>query len=592
MMKQNDKSSFTGLILMAAILIIFNVFVFDNTSEQVDYKDNKEQVNSNQQDSKEENIIDTSIDIDTTGVLKEKFYTLENDKIKLEFTNKRGEISSAVIKGYYSYQEYKKNLDDETYESKDIEIFNNKDSRFEITGDRNINTNELFLVEEDNNSISFRKNYDNNAYIKYTYTLDQNKSYFVDLSIESEGISNPELIWTIAAPETEKSKTNQEQYTGFYYQEDYSKDVDYTWDNEAFELNEFNTEISWIAFKQQFFSTIINAKNNNFDNGTEFKVVNKEEDEYIKVMSLRTQIEDGESNYSLYLGPNDYNDLKSYDLGYENILPLGFMWIDTIVNKYIIIKLFNFLKNSAGLANFGIIILLLTLIIKFSLAPFTYKSYLSQAKMKVLKPEIDKINEKHKEKDPLKAQQESMNLYRKAGVNPMGGCLPMLFQFPILIAMFRFFPASLDLRQNAFLWADDLSAYDSIYKLGFEIPFYGDHISLFTLLMCISTLMYTHMNSQMSGNQMPGMKFMMYLMPIMFLGFFNNYASALSYYYFLANIFTFSQMFFMRRFVDEKAIIAQLEANKKKPRKKSKFQKKLEELQRKQEQQLKNRKKR
>ena len=591
-MKQNDKSSFTGLILMAAILIIFNVFVFDNTSEQVDYKDNKEQVNSNQQDSKEENIIDTSIDIDTTGVLKEKFYTLENDKIKLEFTNKRGEISSAVIKGYYSYQEYKKNLDDETYESKDIEIFNNKDSRFEITGDRNINTNELFLVEEDNNSISFRKNYDNNAYIKYTYTLDQNKSYFVDLSIESEGISNPELIWTIAAPETEKSKTNQEQYTGFYYQEDYSKDVDYTWDNEAFELNEFNTEISWIAFKQQFFSTIINAKNNNFDNGTEFKVVNKEEDEYIKVMSLRTQIEDGESNYSLYLGPNDYNDLKSYDLGYENILPLGFMWIDTIVNKYIIIKLFNFLKNSAGLANFGIIILLLTLIIKFSLAPFTYKSYLSQAKMKVLKPEIDKINEKHKEKDPLKAQQESMNLYRKAGVNPMGGCLPMLFQFPILIAMFRFFPASLDLRQNAFLWADDLSAYDSIYKLGFEIPFYGDHISLFTLLMCISTLMYTHMNSQMSGNQMPGMKFMMYLMPIMFLGFFNNYASALSYYYFLANIFTFSQMFFMRRFVDEKAIIAQLEANKKKPRKKSKFQKKLEELQRKQEQQLKNRKKR
>tara|TARA_B100000683_G_scaffold133208_1_gene130065 strand:+ start:2093 stop:3868 length:1776 start_codon:yes stop_codon:yes gene_type:complete len=590
-MKQNDKSSFTGLILMAAILIIFNVFVFDNSSEQVDYKENTEQVNSNQQDSKEENIITTTSDIDTNEVLKEEFYVLENDKIKLEFTNKGGEISSAVIKGYYSYQEYKKNLDDKNYESKDIEIFNNKDSRFEITGDRNINTNEFFLVKEENNSISFRKNYDNNAYIKYTYTLDENKSYFVDLSIESEGISNPELIWTIAAPETEKSKSNQEQYTGFYYQEDYSKDVDYTWDNDAFELNEFNTEISWIAFKQQFFSTIITAQNNNFNNGTEFKVVNNEEDEYIKVMSLRTQIEDGESNYSLYLGPNDYNDLKSYDLGYENILPLGFMWIDTIVNKYIIIKLFNFLKNSAGLANFGIIILLLTLIIKFSLAPFTYKSYLSQAKMKVLKPEIDKINEKHKEKDPLKAQQESMNLYRKAGVNPMGGCLPMLFQFPILIAMFRFFPASLDLRQNAFLWADDLSAYDSIYKLGFEIPFYGDHISLFTLLMCISTLMYTHMNSQMSGNQMPGMKFMMYLMPVMFLGFFNNYASALSYYYFLANIFTFSQMFFMRRFVDEKAIIAQLEANKKKPRKKSKFQKKLEELQRKQEQQLKNRKK-
>ena len=574
---------------MAAILIIFNVFVFDNSG-------NEPIKNSNSENLSEQSLINENFKIEKykdsnkIEIESEKIYTLENDKIKLEFTNKGGEISSAVIKGFYSYEEYKKHLEDDTYISKDIEIFNNKDSKFEITGDRNINTNEFFFVEEESNSITFTKNYDSKSYIKYTYSLQENDSYFIDFRLESEGISNPELIWTIAAPETEKSKTNQEQYTGFYYQEDYSKDVDYTWDNDKYEINEFNTEINWIAFKQQFFSTIIRAENNNFNNGTEFKVINDDKDEYVKVMSLRSQLEDGKSNYSIFFGPNDYNDLKSYDKGYENILPLGFMWIDTVVNKYIIIKLFDFLKNSAGLLNFGIIILVLTLIIKFSLAPFTYKSYLSQAKMKVLKPEVDKINEKHKEKDPLKAQQESMNLYRKAGVNPMGGCLPMLFQFPILIAMFRFFPASIDLRQNAFLWADDLSAYDSIYNLGFEIPFYGSHISLFTLLMCISTLMYTHMNSQMSGNQMPGMKFMMYLMPVMFLGFFNNYASALSYYYFLANIFTFCQMFIMRKLVDEKAILAQLEANKKKPRKKSRFQKKLEELQRKQEQQLKNRK--
>ena len=588
-MKQNDNSSFIGLILMAAILIIFNVFVFDNSGNESIKNSNSE--NLNDRSSKKDNLqMEQYIDSSEIKIDSEKFYTLENDKIKLEFTNKGGEISSAVIKGFYSYEEYKKNLEDETYTSKDIEIFNNKDSKFEITGDRNINTNEFFFVEEESNSITFTKNYDSKSYIKYTYSLQENDSYFIDFSIESEGVSNPELIWTIAAPETEKSKTNQEQYTGFYYQENYSKDVDYTWDNDKYEINEFNTEINWIAFKQQFFSTIIRAENNNFNNGTEFKVINDEKDKYVKVMSLRSQLEDGKSNYSIFFGPNDYNDLKSYDRGYENILPLGFMWIDTVVNKYIIIKLFDFLKNSAGLLNFGIIILVLTLIIKFSLAPFTYKSYLSQAKMKVLKPEVDKINEKYKEKDPLKAQQESMNLYRKAGVNPMGGCLPMLFQFPILIAMFRFFPASIDLRQNAFLWADDLSAYDSIYYLGFEIPFYGSHISLFTLLMCVSTLMYTHMNSQMSGNQMPGMKFMMYLMPVMFLGFFNNYASALSYYYFLANIFTFCQMFIMRKLVDEKAILAQLEANKKKPRKKSRFQKKLEELQRKQEQQLKNRK--
>ena len=209
--------------------------------------------------------------------------------------------------------------------------------------------------------------------------------------------------------------------------------------------------------------------------------------------------------------------------------------------------------------------------------------------MKVLKPEVDKINEKHKEKDPLKAQQESMNLYRKAGVNPMGGCLPMLFQFPILIAMFRFFPASIELRQQSFLWADDLSSYDSIYELGFSIPFYGDHISLFTLLMTISTLLYTKMNSSMATGQMAQMKWMMYLMPIMFLGFFNNYAAGLSYYYFLANMFTFTQQYFMKKFIDEDAILAQLEKNKKNPKKKSRFQKKLEEMQKKQEQQMKKR---
>ena len=212
--------------------------------------------------------------------------------------------------------------------------------------------------------------------------------------------------------------------------------------------------------------------------------------------------------------------------------------------------------------------------------------------MKVLKPEIDKINDKLKGKDPMKAQQETMGLYRKAGVNPMGGCLPMLFQFPILIAMFRFFPASIELRQESFLWADDLSSYDSIYELGFNIPFYGDHISLFTLLMTISTLLYTHMNSSMATGQMAQMKWIMYLMPIMFLGFFNNYAAGLSYYYFLANMFTFTQQYFMKIMINEDEILAQLEANKKKPAKpKSKFQKKLEDMQKKQEQQLKGKKK-
>ena len=591
-MKQNDKSSFTGLILMGAILIIFNVFVFNN-AEEISENENTETIyNSKNSKPVTETTISNSTEesIETTETLVEQDYILENDKIKLIFSNKKGEIKSAIVKGFYTYDEYRKNLDDNSYQSKDVEIFNNKSSDFTITADRGISSNKFFSVSENNNSITFRKDYEDNAFIEYTYTLEENTN-FADFTINSEGISNPELVWTIATPQTEKSKDNQKEYTGFYYQESYSKDVDYTWDNNEFEVNAFNTELSWIAFKQQFFSTIITAKNNKFNETTEFQISVNENDEYIKTLSLRTELVDGENNYTIYFGDNDYNKLKSYNTELENIIPLGwgmFGW----VNRVIIINIFDYLKNTAGITNFGLIILLLTLIIKLSLSPLTYKSYLSQAKMKVLKPEIDKITQKHKEKDPMKSQKETMSLYRKAGVNPMGGCLPMLVQFPILIAMFRFFPASMDLRQSSFLWADDLSAFDSIYDLGFNIPMYGDHISLFTLLMTVSTLIYTHMNSQMTTNQMPGMKWMMYLMPIMFLGFFNNYASALSYYYFLANVFTFSQMYFMRKFVDDNALLAQIEANKKKPaKKKSKFQKKLEEMQKNQEKNIKNKKK-
>tara|TARA_B100000902_G_scaffold149523_2_gene146069 strand:+ start:6158 stop:7927 length:1770 start_codon:yes stop_codon:yes gene_type:complete len=589
-MKQQDKSSFTGLLLMAAILIIFNVFVFNKDTETISKSENIN--NFNEENLSENNSENKLINKESFQKIteKEENYILENNKIILEFSNKGGKITSAKIKNYYSYNEYNKHSKDLNYIRQPIEIFNGEDSDFIINGNRNINTNTLFNVIEEKNRITFEKKYSEQSFIRFIYTLNDDKENFLNLSIESNGIENPELTWTIAAPHTEKSKTNQEQFTGFYYQEEYSGDVDYTWDNKSFEVNEFNTELNWIAFKQQFFSTIINAENNKFNSDTEFKVTLDEEDKYVKTLSLRTNIKDGESKYSIYFGPNDYNLFSSYENGYVEIFPLGFMGIDTFVNKYIIIKLFNFLRNTSGITNFGLIILILTILIKLTLSPLTYKSYLSQAKMKVLKPEIDKATEKYKEKDPLKAQQETMNLYRKAGVSPMGGCLPMLIQFPILIAMFRFFPASLDMRHKSFLWADDLSSYDSILELGFNIPFYGDHISLFTLLMCLSTLMYTHMNSQMTSAQMPGMKWMMYLMPVMFLGFFNNYASSLTYYYFLANIFTFFQMYLMKRFVNNEVLLAQIEENKKKPRKKSKFQKKLEELQKKQEQKMKRRK--
>jgi YidC/Oxa1 family membrane protein insertase len=281
-----------------------------------------------------------------------------------------------------------------------------------------------------------------------------------------------------------------------------------------------------------------------------------------------------------YFGPNHYQTLKAMDLGLEKQIPLGwgiFGW----VNKLLVIPTFNFL-NGLHL-NYGIIILILAILIKIVLLPLTYKAYTSQATMRVLKPELDEVHAKYPN-DPMKAQQETMGIYRKAGVNPLGGCLPMLLQMPILIAMFRFFPSSIELRQQSFLWAHDLSTYDSVYDFGFKIPFYGDHVSLFVILMTISTILYTMMNNKMmsGGNSamQQQMKWMGYIMPIVFLGVLNNYSAGLSYYYLLANLTSFGQQYLFKFFVDEKAIHAKIQANKKKVQsgKKSGFQARLEEM--------------
>jgi YidC/Oxa1 family membrane protein insertase len=282
----------------------------------------------------------------------------------------------------------------------------------------------------------------------------------------------------------------------------------------------------------------------------------------------------------MYFGPTRYKTLKKYDLDLERQIPLGWSspYILGWINRFAVIPVFNLLE-STGL-NYGIIILILTILLKIVLFPIAYKTYMSSAKMRVLKPEIDEINKRIPKEKTMERQQATMSLYKKAGVNPLAGCIPMLLQMPILIALYRFFPASIELRQQSFLWATDLSTYDSVLNLGFNIPMYGDHISLFTLLMTISTIIYTKVNNQLMGTQqqMPGMKVMMYLMPVMFLGFFNNFAAGLSYYYFLANMLTFLQMWIIRRSVDEAAIHRQIQENKKKPdtKKKSGFQKRLE----------------
>ncbi|MBT3570955.1 MAG: membrane protein insertase YidC, partial [Flavobacteriales bacterium] len=513
---------------------------------------------------------------------------IENDKLKITVANKGGRITSVILKEY------------QTFDSLALDLFDADSSRFNLqfTTGHNINTTDLYFVSEQrNNTLSMKLKADDSHYVEYLYTLTDD--YLIDFDVNfvgmqdiiPSGVNYMNLEWQMKTPQTEKSKTNQDMYTGLQYQYSSDNEVDYL-SFTSTDDDKINARLNWVAFKQQFFSAIFIAKDG-FEKPTYLTSTKSEGSKFIKDLAAKFELpyshkRDEQLSFQFYFGPNHYKTLESYNSGFEELVPLGwgiFGW----VNQYIIINLFDFL--SKYFSSYGIIILLLTLIIKLGLSPFTYKAFLSQAKMKVLKPEIDKITEKNKGKDQMKTQQETMALYRKAGVNPMGGCLPMLFQFPILIAMFRFFPASIELRQESFLWADDLSSYDSIMSLPWDIPFYGDHVSLFTLLMTISTLLYTRMNSSMATGQMAQMKWMMYLMPIMFLGFFNNYAAGLSYYYFLANMFTFTQQYFMKRFIDEDAILAQLEANKKKPAKpKSKFQKKLEDMQKKQEQQLKKRK--
>ena len=582
-----DKNTATGIFLISIILLIFNIFFAPEIPQ--------ENVNSNMTLEQIENTSEnTPLEIDNVIFKQEKntetqIKVLENEKIKISISSLGGKISSVILKEFT------------THDSLPLDLFVADSSKFNLQFFSNelVNTSELnFIAIEELNSIKMRLMIDSLNYFEYIYSLTED-DYLIDFDINIIGMENiisknvnyMNLQWEMSAPQTEKSKSNQEMYTGVQYQYNSNNEVDYLSFNSSDE-DKINSKLNWVAFKQQFFSAILIAKDG-FQKPTILSSKKYEKSEHIKRMSAVFELpfnhkSEEQLNFQFYFGPNHYKTLKSYGKSFEELIPLGwgiFGW----VNQYVVINIFDFLNKY--FTNYGIIILLLTIIIKLVLSPFTYKAYLSQAKMKVLKPEIDKLNDKFKgKKDPMKIQQETMNLYRKAGVNPMGGCLPMLFQFPILIAMFRFFPASIELRQKSFLWADDLSSYDSIMSLPFEIPFYGDHVSLFTLLMTISTLMYTRMNTSMATGQMAQMKWMMYLMPIMFLGFFNNYAAGLSYYYFLANMITFSQQFLMKRMIDENAILAQIEKNKKNPKKKSSFQKKLEELQKRQEAKMKRKK--
>ncbi len=520
------------------------------------------------------------------------FVTLENDKVSIVFNTKGAQPYSVMIKDYM------------TYDSTDLYLIKPGMSQYGLTiyAGENISTSDfVFKVAESTDStLVMRLPFAKGGYIEQKYTLEPG-SYMVrnDLSfvgmedVIPRNVSMFDIDWNVVIPRLEKGYRNEMQYSKLDYFFPGEKKPEQLGRGGRSDEERVDARVSWFAFQQQFFSAIMRAEDD-FSSAS-FGIRFFEEDDPDKNLmmcyaDMRSEFDISRGDvtvpFEFYFGPNHYRTLKGYDQHYERIIPLGGSVIG-LVSRWVIIPTFNFLGRF--ISNFGIIILLLTIFIKLIVSPLTIKSYISSAKMSVLKPEMDKLNQKYpKQEDALKKQQAMMNLYKRAGVSPMGGCLPMLLQIPILYAMFRFFPASIELRQQPFLWADDLSAYDSILDLPFNIPLYGDHVSLFALLMAISMFVYSKMtSSQMSDDpNMAGMKFMsVWMMPIMMLFICNNLSSGLSYYYLLSNLITMFQTWFVRRYVVKpEKIHAQLAATEGKPLPKSKWQQRLEEAQRMQQQ--------
>lgn len=511
---------------------------------------------------------------------------VENENIKATIAALGGKVKRVELKKYKTFDAKPLVLFDGDSTEQNIEFISNSRifstaNFYFVTDNKSVN-----VKGNDSAGIALRLYSDDKAkYIEYVYSLRGNTNilnYKINVvgfnDIIAANTSDISLRWSMITPWLEKDKEVQTNASTIYFK--YVDDEVDKLSPGSDEQKSLEAKVQWIGFKQQFFTSVLIA-DKGFEKPTDIATLKQSpESKYIKKMSANITIPYGHNPsesfaMKFYFGPNHYNTLKTYDIDLEKQIELGWS-IFSLVNKWIVIPTFDFLGGFN--MNYGIIILLLTIFIKILLFPIAYKTYLSSAKMRILKPEIDELGKKYD--DPMKKQQATMALYKQAGVNPLAGCIPVLLQLPILAALFSFFPASFELRQESFLWALDLSTYDSIYDFGFNIPFYGNHVSLFTLLMTISTLLYTYSNSQLMGTneQMPGMKFMMYAMPIIFLGVFNNYSAGLSYYYFLANMITFGQTFIMRKFIDEKALHAKIQENKKKPVKQSNFQKRLEEL--------------
>ncbi|MEX2371526.1 MAG: membrane protein insertase YidC [Bacteroidales bacterium] len=618
-----DRNSIVGIVLIGVILIGYSLITKPAREAQMEsirrndsiaqverarqqvLQESQPQTTQAAADINQDSIVHKQMERDY-GVFidalegQDEYYTLENKLVKLKLATKGGRPYSATLKKYF------------TYDSLPVVLFDGDSSKFDLqffADNRRINTRDLYFVpqtsaknldaSESDKSITMRLDVSDGAFIEYTYSL-QPKQYMIGFDIRMVGMEqfrtdNMTYLYEIYFPSTEKGFQNENNYTSLYYR---YKEGDIEKFNmrskKTIQEESAPTQLEWIAYKHQFFSAVIIAQDN-FSSAYMMNERFENPGKYIRHFSSEIdlpyeRVRDQTMAMNFYFGPNHYNTLKQYEeLQLKNLVTVGGSVIRWL-NEFVIIPIFNWLNRS--ISNYGIIILLLTLILKMALFPLTYKSYKSQAVMRVLKPQVDEINDKFpKKEDAMKKQQATMALYKKAGANPLGGCLPMLLQMPILYAMFRFFPASIELRGESFLWADDLSTYDSILDLPFTIPMYGDHVSLFTLLMTITTVLSMKFNNQMStSSAMPGMKTMMYIMPVMFMVILNNFSAALTYYYFLANVITLGQNFIFKQFTDEEAILRKINARKAKPRKKSNWQARLEEMTKQQQQKQKGKK--
>ena len=545
----------------------------------------------------------------------EQMWTLENQLQRITISNKGGYIKQVELKDY------------QTYDSLPLINFDPETAVFDLSffvGNRLVRTSQLdfhpfvngqpydggdlYTAEGDSIVFAMRAYIDDrnglrdeNKYLEYVYTLrDDNYMLGFDLrtvglrDVIANNVNYMNLDWKVDILKHEKDN-DRFINTTVYYKPMTENEVDRLDDRKHKEEN-INYSVNWVSFKERFFCNALVARNGFGSAKIGVNTDGSKSDRYFKTMSASLEIpydvraEVNDFPMSFYFGPNHFQTLKSYGLKLQRQIDVGNFFLIRWIN-YGVIYVFNWLGSYGW--SYGIVILILTILIKILLFPIAFKSYKSTAITRVLKPEMEAINAKYpKEEDAMKKQQAVMDLQRQAGASPASGCIPMLLQFPILIAVFRFFPSSIELRQQPFLWANDLSTYDSILDLPFNIPFYGDHVSLFCLLMTVTTFIYTYVNNKQmdttANPQMKGMKIMMYIMPIMFLGIFNSYSAGLSYYYMLANIITFIQMFVFRKMINEDKVRATIEENKRKPQKKSRFQQRLEAAQKMQQQQAKN----